>query len=118
MAVTGESKRLSPGAVVPFVEAEFGNESRMVEEVTHNGALPVWAVVQPAGSAGAVTPSKFSVKVGAEVTSNPIVNGMLTLPRSKSPSCRWKVRVIVSPQAPLFEKLKFLVAVVLGATAP
>jgi hypothetical protein len=62
--MTGESRRLSPGVAEPPEKAEFGAVLLAVVEVTHKGGFPVGgvlAVVQPAGSAGAVTPSKFSV---------------------------------------------------------
>src|SRR3954462_3971747 len=58
--ITGESNLLSPAVVEPAENAEFGAVSLADALVTHNAGFPVLAVTQPAGSAGAVTPSKFS----------------------------------------------------------
>ena len=46
----------------PLVKAAFGAVSGVVAVVANSagGVVPVWAVVHPAGNAGAVTPSKFS----------------------------------------------------------
>src|SRR5689334_5183221 len=122
IAIEGEVKLLSLATVPPAPKAEFGALSLVVVEVSQSAAVLVAvllrAVVQPAGKAGAVTPSKFSVKTGAPVCSRPRVNGMLTLPRSKAPSCKWKVRVIVPPQVPLLEKRKLRLAVVPESTMP
>src|SRR6185295_4759619 len=116
----GEVKLFSPAVAEPAPNAELGGVSFVVD-VTHSGGVPAagtFAVVQPAGSAGAVTPSKFSLKVAGEFTNTPSWNGMLKLPRSSAPSCRWKVRMMVSPQLLLLEKLKFLASVAPGATTP
>ena len=89
IAMTGEVKLLSPGVAEPAPNAVFGAESTVVVVVTQRtgvAPVPLRAVVQLAGSAGAVMPSKFSVNAGAELMSSPSVNGMLTLPRSRSPS--------------------------------
>ena len=75
--MVGEVKLFSPAVAEPPPNAELGGVWFVVE-VTHSGGLPVGgvlAVVQPAGSAGAVTLSKFSVKVAGESTSTPRVNG-------------------------------------------
>src|SRR6185503_7379351 len=101
-AISGETNSLPPGVVALAPKAPFGGVGGVpAVDVTQRTGPPVGlvlAVVQPAGSAGAVTPSKFSVKVGAIVCRTPRVKVKLKLPRSKSPSCRWKVSVIVPPQ--------------------
>src|SRR6185295_10598301 len=90
MGITGDVKVESLATVPPAPKAEFGAVSGVVVDVTQSAVLfaatLLRAVVQPTGRAGAVTPSKFSVKEGAEFISTPSVNGMLTLPRSRSPS--------------------------------
>jgi hypothetical protein len=64
MAMPGVSRTLS---LIPFwsgMNASFGGVSGVKVEVTHRTPLPGTGFVatQPAGSAGAVTPSKFSVR--------------------------------------------------------
>ena len=76
IGIVGEVRIVSPGVVEPAPKAELGTESLNVVLVTHRGGLPVagvFVVVQPAGKAGAVTPSKFSVKAGAPVCKTPSV---------------------------------------------
>src|SRR4029434_842413 len=51
-------RRRSPDLNV--VHAEFGADLEAAEVVANKGIAPTFALVQPAGSAGAVTPSKFS----------------------------------------------------------
>jgi hypothetical protein len=60
MATEGDVSRLSLGVVTVAAETEFGAESGEVVFVAHGFIDPdaTWAV-QPAGSAGGVTPSKF-----------------------------------------------------------
>jgi hypothetical protein len=48
-----------PTAAGSGAKASFGAVSGVVVDVTHGDSAPVDAVVQPAGSAGAVTPSKL-----------------------------------------------------------
>jgi hypothetical protein len=70
----GESRRLSLTPPGSSTKAAFGIESAggvgtPELEVTHSGAGPAaFVAVQPAGNAGGVTPSKFSLNV---VTSGP-----------------------------------------------
>src|SRR6266545_2445751 len=70
----GESRRLSLTTAGSSTNAAFGAESAggagvPALEVTHSGPGPAALVaVHPAGSAGAVTPSKFSLN---KVTSGP-----------------------------------------------
>src|SRR3954468_8491164 len=48
-------------------KASFGAVSGVVTDVTHGDSVPVATVVQPFGSAGAVTPSKFWPQTAAGV---------------------------------------------------
>ena len=73
--MVGDSRRLSLTTAGSSTNAEFGAESAggvgtPEFEVTHNGTggPTAFVAVHPAGSAGAVTPSKFSVNT---VTSGP-----------------------------------------------
>ena len=72
----GESRSLSVTTFGSSTKASFGGESGVVVEVTHIGAPPMALdATQPAGKAGATTPSKFwlnttgahGVAVGAAV---------------------------------------------------
>src|SRR3954469_7379803 len=64
--MSGEVSRLSLATCPPSTYAEFGGESAggggwPVEDVVQSGGAPsVFAAVQPGGSAGGGTPSKFS----------------------------------------------------------
>ena len=62
-----------PTAFGSGAKASFGAVSGVVVDVTHGDSAPVAAVVQPAGSAGAVTPSKFSPQ---PVTGVPVAVGV------------------------------------------
>src|SRR5262245_36353273 len=96
MAMLGESSRTSLTAPGSVAKALFGGVSLEVVEVTHAGALPLATVdVQPAGKAGAVTPSKFSEKATLGAPSGK-VNGMA--PRLVVPSCKLSVAVSEPPQ--------------------
>jgi hypothetical protein len=70
----GESRRLSLTTAGSLTNAAFGSESAggagsPAFEVTHGGSGPLaFVAVHPAGSAGGVTPSKFSLNA---VTSGP-----------------------------------------------
>src|SRR5436190_5656898 len=61
IATDGVSRSLSLIIAGSSTNASFGTVSGVTFEVTQSGGWP-WALVanQPAGSAGAVTPSKFS----------------------------------------------------------
>ena len=62
--MVGVSRRLSLTVAGSSTNASLGAVSGVVVEVTHSGAAPAALVAtQPAGKAGAVTPSKFSVNV-------------------------------------------------------
>jgi hypothetical protein len=78
MGMMGDVKDESLATVPPAPKAAFGAEDTVVVVVSHSAAVLVatllLAVVQPVGNAGAVTPSKPSVKVGAEFTKRPSVN--------------------------------------------
>ena len=63
IAMFGVSRRLSLTVAGSSMNAALGAESGVVVEVTQSGAAPcALAATQPAGSAGAVTLSKFSDK--------------------------------------------------------
>ena len=74
-------------------------------EVTQRGAGPEALVAtQPAGNAGATTPSKFWLEATTVV---PNVNVQVLEPKLVAPSCQFIVTVIVPPHVPeVFEKLK------------
>src|SRR5258706_312481 len=57
----GETSSVLPMLLTSGAKASFGAVSGLVVDVTHGTSTPVAVVVQPAGSAGAVTPSKFSL---------------------------------------------------------
>ena len=60
----GESSRLSVTTFGSSINAVFGAVSGVVVDVTQSGAAPIALLAtQPAGRAGAVTESKFSVNV-------------------------------------------------------
>ena len=62
MAIGGVSRYLSLTTAGSLTKASFGAVSGVVVEVTHripSGSIPLVAT-QPAGRAGATTPSKFS----------------------------------------------------------
>jgi hypothetical protein len=89
IAMVGVTNSELETVVMSVTNASFGAVSGVVAEVTHGGKVPTVVVaVQPAGRAGAVTPSKFCV---APVTGDPIVpsrNVNVTFPRSITPSCK------------------------------
>src|SRR5438045_7018712 len=62
-AITGVTNWVSPTLVTSGANASFGALAGLVVEVTQGTSIPVAAVVHPAGSAGATTPSKFSRKL-------------------------------------------------------
>jgi hypothetical protein len=59
IAIAGEINSVLPTDAGSGANASFGAVSGVVVEVTHGDSAPVAVVVQPAGNAGAVTPSKF-----------------------------------------------------------
>jgi hypothetical protein len=59
MANAGDISSVSPVAPGSGANAAFGAVSDVLVVVTQGTLTPVAAVVQPAGNAGAVTPSKF-----------------------------------------------------------
>src|SRR3982751_580167 len=56
----GEISSVLPTVLGSGAKASLGAVSGAVVDVTQGDSAPVAAVVQPAGNAGAVTPSKFS----------------------------------------------------------
>ncbi len=91
----GESSILSIETSVSSANAAFGAVSGFVVVVTHS-TVPVPLVLQPVGSAGAVTESKSSFPV---VASMPVSIEKTAVPRSVTSSLSWKVAVTVPPQA-------------------
>src|SRR6187549_2423144 len=67
IAIGGETSSVSPTAAGSGANASFGAVSGVVVDVTQATSAPVAAVVHPAGSAGAVTLSKFSLQIKAVV---------------------------------------------------
>src|SRR6187549_2534664 len=60
----GEISSVLPTAAGSGANASFGAVSGVVVDVTQGTSAPVAALVHPAGSAGATTPSKFSLQPG------------------------------------------------------
>src|SRR5580765_1246883 len=68
MLTTGETRTSSETVAPSAPRAEFGAVSLDALDVTHTVPVPVCELVQPLGSAGAVTPSKFWANRGAQVS--------------------------------------------------
>src|SRR5215469_4659357 len=116
MAMIGETNSVCPTDPASGTKAELG----LLEEkplVLVQAALKpeVTAVVQPEGSAGAVTLSKFSEKLVVLIVA-PSRMVKLTVPKLVAPSCSCKVAVTVPPQVPLAVKLKGLATAAPPAT--
>src|SRR5436305_14708518 len=60
-AIVGVINSVLPILVTSGANASLGALAGLVVVVTHGTSIPVAAVVHPAGSAGATTPSKFCV---------------------------------------------------------
>src|SRR5262245_25325879 len=112
--MTGESSSFSPTALGSGEKAALGDVSLEAVELTQEDWAPVVAVVQPAGSAGAFTPSKFSDN---RLASWPIAREKETVPRFCAPSCNWNVGEMLAPQAPVAVKVKDLETVAPPATS-
>src|SRR5436190_19545395 len=84
-------------------KAELGPVSLVEPVVVQDDCAPLMEVVQPAGSPGAFTPSKFCEK-RLETAPRGSVND--TLPRFWAPSCNWKVGEMLVPHEPATVKLK------------
>src|SRR4051812_6783298 len=61
IGIGGETRSSSDTVAPSAPSAEFGADELLAAEVPHKVPVPVMVLVQPAGSAGAVTPSKLSV---------------------------------------------------------
>jgi hypothetical protein len=72
-AMTGETSSVKPTVAGSGAKAAFGALLGVVVDVTQGDSEPLAVVVQPAGSAGAATPSKFW-EVTVTVFSTPSVN--------------------------------------------
>src|SRR4051794_38900331 len=63
--MSGVTSSLEAALGASFENASLGGLLEFVAEVTQSASAPVWAVVQPAGNAGAVTASNGWVKLKA-----------------------------------------------------
>src|SRR6185295_2194769 len=84
--MVGVSSVVLPMLLTSGANASFGALLGFVADVTQATSTPVAAVAQPAGNAGGVTPSKFSLNV-VVVDSAPSVIVNVTVPRLVLPSC-------------------------------
>src|SRR5664280_2776800 len=82
--------------------AALGTVSRVVVEVTQLDSAPPAEVVQPAGNAGAVTPSKFCVKVAERA---PRLKLYVTVPKFVALVWICSVAVMLLPHVPLAVKV-------------
>src|SRR5262249_30978665 len=110
----GLSSSLSPAAAASAENAELGGVSLVSLEVVQADCEPEATVLQPSGSAGAVTPSKFCSN-GAVWPSTKLNE---TVPRLAAPSCNCSAAVSVAPQFPMATKVKGNATVVLALSAP
>src|SRR5580704_11836501 len=95
MAMGGEISWLRPIWELSFAKAELGAVSFLVVEVTQAESEPVRVELQPEGSDGARTPSKFWEKVVTPRLATPSVKVKLRVPRLVGPSCNCSEAVIV-----------------------
>src|SRR5882672_2827329 len=93
---------LSPRNAGSGAKAEFGAVWFVVVVVIQAVWPPVAVAVQPAGSEGADTLSKFS----ANVLAWPSVKLKTKVPKFAAPSCNWSVALAAAPQLPLATKVK------------
>src|SRR5262245_33255279 len=110
----GESSSFRPTKLESEEKAALGEVSLELAELTQADCSPVVAVVQPAGSEGAFTASKFSEN---RVTGWPITKEKETVPKFCEPSCNWNVGEMFAPQAPLAVKVNDLETAVPPATS-
>src|SRR5262245_46800341 len=103
--MTGESSSFRPTKPDSEEKAALGDVSLEAVELTQLVCSPVAEVVQPAGSEGAFTLSKFSEN---RVTGWPIPKEKETVPRFCEPSVNWNVGAMFAPQAPLAVKVNDL----------
>src|SRR5262249_956050 len=116
--IAGDTRAFSPGLMESAMKAELGELPETPLAVVQSLSVPVISVVlQPGGNIGAVTSSKFSLKL-ITVKSCPRGILKLTLPRLLAPSCSCKVAVIVPPQAPVAVKVNCALAAAPGDKAP
>src|SRR5262245_56299521 len=103
--MTGESSSFRPTKASSVEKAALGAVSLGALALTQEDCSPVAEVVQPAGSEGAITPSKFSEN---RVTSWPITREKETVPRFCEPSCNRNVGEMLEPHGPLAVKVNGL----------
>src|SRR5664279_847785 len=76
--MVGLTNSVLPMLVSSGANASLGALTGLVVEVTHATSIPVAAVVHPAGSAGATTPSKFSENVAGHGVGVGVTVGVAT----------------------------------------
>src|SRR5262245_20932161 len=74
IANVGETRTSSETVAPSAPRAEFGAVSLDADDVTQRLPVPVCELVHPLGRAGAATPSKFSVRRGAQTS--PVVHAL------------------------------------------
>src|ERR1035441_10084247 len=102
--MAGESNSFTPTLAGSRENTAFGVVSRAEMEVTQADCAPLVTVVQPAGKAGAATPSKFWENTLATLDW-PSRNEKVSVPRFVVPSCNCSEAVLVPPQLPVAVKL-------------
>ena len=113
------SRRLSWTEEGSFTNAALGAVSGVVVDVTQRipSAPSAFTAVQPAGNAGATTPSKFSAKA-VVTTSAPYVPVIVAFGKASVPSSSPMVAVQGAPQLPTAVQEKFRVAEPPGGIMP
>src|SRR3954467_1099062 len=101
--IGGEVRSLTPGSGGSSANTEYTGVSNAALVVAQGVCPPMAETLQPTGSAGGSTESKFSVKI---VTGAPSVNGTDTIPRSVEPSCNWNVAITNPPHEPVAVNVK------------
>src|ERR1035437_6689519 len=102
--MVGESSSFRPTFEGSGEKTEFGVVSLTEVEVTQADWAPPVEVLQPAGKAGAVMPSKFWENT-LTTLDWPSRNEKVSVPRFVAPSCNWSEAVLVPPQLPVAVKL-------------
>ena len=118
MEITGETRAFSLVLAMSETKTELGVVSDAAVVAVQLLAVPeIFVFNQPAGSAGAVTPSKFCAKDWTSETP-PSGNVKLTVPRLLVPSCNCTVAVMFEPHGPAAVKVNGWLFVPRAATAP
>jgi len=104
MGKSGEVSSVVPGLPTLVTKASLGALLGLVVEVVHAGSDPVVATVQPAGRAGAVTPSKFSEQAGRPPGAPGLVSPARTL-FSFAAACSFPAWLLASATPAVPERL-------------